>query len=233
MERTISLIIPIYNEDERVCTLLQRLTLLPFHEIIIVDGGSKDKSIVLAQKSKVTVLHSSKGRGIQMNNGASVASGEILLFLHADVQLPENALELIEQAMQPEDTVAGAFRTKTVANGRKSWVNRFLWLADLRSRYHSLPYGDQAIFVRRKVFEQLQGFPEIPIMEDLAFSQKLYKIGQINILKECVMVSGRRFQNRPFYYTFLVNIFPLLYHIGVKPESLAKWYPSHRPNKSV
>ena len=124
--------------------------------------------------------------------------------------------------------VGGAFRTWTVTEGRRRWFGPLLHLADLRSRYSGLPYGDQALFVRADVFRQLGGFPDQPLMEDLEFSRRLRDAGQIRTVPASVRVSGRRFLARPVYYTLLVNVFPILYRLGMPPRVLASLYGNPR-----
>jgi GT2 family glycosyltransferase len=163
-----------------------------------------------------------------MNAGARAATGDVLLFLHADVSLPHGVVQWIEDALKSPETVAGAFQTWTVADQERSWLEPLLHLADLRSRYTRLPYGDQALFVRTEVFWRLGGFPEQPLMEDLEMSRRLRRAGRIQLVPANVRVSGRRFLTRPLFYTFLVNIFPLLYWLGVSPRRLAAFYGDPR-----
>jgi hypothetical protein len=124
--------------------------------------------------------------------------------------------------------VAGAFRTWTVADEAPPWFAPLLHLADVRSRVTRYPYGDQALFVRAHVFRAIGGFPEIPLMEDLELSHRLWKHGRIARCPASVRVSGRRFIARPIVYTALVNVFPLLYRAGVSPRTLARLYAQVR-----
>jgi len=175
-----------------------------------------------------------------MNEGARRATGDVLLFLHADVSLPPDAAAHIERALAHPGTAAGAFRTWTVADGAgpRPWWSPLLHLADLRSRYSRLAYGDQAIFLRRDIFQKTGGFPEIPLMEDLAFSRKLSALGVVRTIPFRVTVSGRRFIERPLYYALLVNLFPLMFRLGVPARVLAVWYGevrgrAHRSSSSA
>jgi len=152
----------------------------------------------------------------------------VLLFLHADVALPTDASRWIHGALADRTVVAGAFRTRTVGDGRRSWLAPLLRLADLRSRYSGLPYGDQAVFVRAEVFRRVGGFPDQPLMEDVELSRRLRRLGTIRTVSANVCVSGRRFLVRPVYYTLLVNVFPLLYRLGVPPRVLANLYGDPR-----
>jgi GT2 family glycosyltransferase len=158
-----------------------------------------------------------------MNAGAQAASGEVLLFLHVDTRLPERAALTIREQLARPGVVAGAFRTRTCADGNApspAWLR----LADLRSHYTRTPYGDQALFVRRDAFERVGGFPDLPLMEDYELSRRLRQIGRIAISRRSVRVSGRRFLERPLYNALLVNTYPLLYRLGVSPESLRRFY---------
>lgn len=226
----ISLIMPVLNEEHRIGSQLDAtVALRGIHEIIVVDGGSADRTAELARSyHQVRVIHAPKGRAVQMNAGARTAVGEVYLFLHADVRLPEDAARQIEAALADPRVVAGAFRTWTVSDKGENWFTPFLHLADLRSRYTGLPYGDQAMFVRAEVFRQLNGFPEQPILEDLELSRRLRRVGTIRTVRASVTVSGRRFLARPIYYTAVVNLLPLLYRLGVPARRLASLYGDPR-----
>ncbi len=228
--RPISVIIPMLNEEARIGRRLEELTRLEgIGEVIVVDGGSSDRSVAIARSfANVSVIESKRGRARQMNAGAAAANGEVLLFLHADVSLPCDAAARIDQALDQKGAIAGAFRTWTVADfgGRRlGWV---LHIADLRSRYTSLPYGDQAIFVDAAVFREVGGFPDQPLMEDLEFSRRLKRRGKIIRVPASVIVSGRRFIERPIYYAAAMNIFPLLYRMGVPAVRFARFYRDSR-----
>ncbi|MBL4636247.1 MAG: TIGR04283 family arsenosugar biosynthesis glycosyltransferase [Kofleriaceae bacterium] len=230
---SISVIIPVLNEQTCLPDVLR---LLQQHagiiEIIVVDGGSSDDTVAIAEASgRVRLLHSPPGRAVQMNLGAQAATGGVLLFLHADVELPQDACQQIHQSLASQEELAGAFRLHTRYDKRgrfRPWIRPFLKLADMRSYYSDLPYGDQALFVRAEVFRLLGGFPLLPLFEDLALSSTLRRLRPLVIAKGPVQVSGRRFQERPFYYLALMNSFPLLYRLGVSPEWLARFYRHSR-----
>lgn len=225
----ISVIMPVLDEAARLGMRLDELAGHGFDEIIVVDGGSRDTSREIARAAGVTLVDSPRGRARQMNAGAAQAAGDILLFLHADARLPRGARGRIEAAMAARDVAGGAFRIRTVDDdGRGGWARPLLPLADMRSRYSRLPYGDQAVFVRADAFRALGGYPNQPLMEDLEFALQLRRRGRIVIAPDCVEVSGRRFLARPLYYTALVNIYPLLYRFGVPPARLARWYRHQR-----
>jgi len=226
----VSVVMPVLDEESSIARQMESILAVPgIHEVIVVDGGSRDRTLDLVRATPgVTVLIAPKGRARQMNAGAKAASGDVLLFLHADVRLPLDAMRWIAEALSDPEVIAGAFRTWTVSEGRGTWLAPLLHLADFRSRYTSLPYGDQALFVRAEVFRQLGGFPEQPLMEDLELSRRLHRFGAVRIVPASVRVSGRRFLSKPVYYTLLVNIFPLLYRLGVPPRVLATFYGNTR-----
>jgi rSAM/selenodomain-associated transferase 2 len=227
----ISVVMPVLDEAGRVGERLRELARYDFHEVIVVDGGSQDPTrTIVATSPKVVLVESPRGRAAQMNAGESRVTGDVLLFLHADVSLPADAVAHIRAVLASPGTVAGAFRTWTVPDGpgRRPWWRALLHLADLRSRYSGLPYGDQALFLRREVFREVGGFPDMPLMEDLELSRRLRRRGRIRIARASVQVSGRRFLERPIFYATLVNVFPLLYRCGVPPRWLGRLYGAVR-----
>ncbi len=223
----VSVVMPVLNEERRIVPALEGvMDVAAVHEIIVVDGGSTDATAdLVGAHSRATLVRAGRGRAKQMNAGAHAAGGDVLLFLHADVTLPADAVSWVERALGDPAVVAGAFRTWTVADDGDAplWAP-LLHLADLRSRYTDLPYGDQAIFVRAAVFKNVGGFPDKPLMEDVELSRRLREVGGVVTVPASVRVSGRRFLARPAYYTFLVNLFPLLYRLGVPPRVLANLY---------
>lgn len=226
---SVSVVVPVLDEADRIGDHLDALVWIEgLHEVIVVDGGSRDRTLSIALSRRVKVLQAPRGRAHQMNRGAREATGDVLLFLHADVRLPADALGCIEEVLACPDTVAGAFRTHTISDGRSTWIRPLLRLADLRSRYTRLPYGDQALFVRAAVFRRVGGFPEIELMEDVELARRLWTAGSVRTAASEVLVSGRRFLSRPLYYTVVVNVFPLLYRLGVPSGSLAGLYGDPR-----
>ncbi len=226
----ISVVIPTLDEAARIGWGLAELARMEgIAEVVVVDGGSADATASIARSfAGVQVLRAPRGRARQMNAGAAAATGDVLLFLHADVALPRDAPRHVREALAAKDVVAGAFRTWTVADRGRTLLAPLLHLADLRSRYTRLPYGDQALFVRADVFRRLGGFAHVPLMEDLELSRRLRRAGRLRTVRASVRVSGRRFLARPVYYTFLVNVFPLLYRLGVPPARLARLYGDPR-----
>lgn len=225
----VSVVMPVLDEEARIGSQLESLARLSVHEVIVVDGGSRDATVARARAAGTArLLVALRGRATQMNAGARAATGDVLLFLHADVRLPDDAVRRVEEALADPEVVAGAFRTWTVSDGRRSWLSPLLHLADLRSRYSSLPYGDQALFVRAAAFREAGGFPEQALMEDLELSRRLRSHGRVRIVRSRVAVSGRRFLARPVFYTLAVNLFPALYAAGVSAATLKRFYGDPR-----
>ena len=222
-----SFIIPVWNEGTIITRTIEHIWCLYAPggaEIIIVDGDPEGKTIDVAPHMGVKTAISEKGRGTQMNLGAALAAGEILVFLHADTTLPPDALELIEAAMRDTSCTAGAF---DLAIDSERPVFRLIEkAASLRSRVTRIPYGDQAIFMRRIDFRDLGGFKNIPIMEDVEIMRRIKKRGgNICIIDRAVRTSSRRWEREGIIYTTLRNWLLLtLYLSGVKPEKLVRFY---------
>jgi rSAM/selenodomain-associated transferase 2 len=223
----LSVIIPVLNEAANIQAAIESTRSGRNLDIIAVDGGSQDATCQIAQSQGVRVLPSPAGRAHQMNVGAAAATGNILLFLHADTRLPSGFDTLIRTALQDPDTVAGAFRLRIDGPQRAlRWVE---WGVDRRSRWLQMPYGDQAIFVRRSAFQALGGFPELPIMEDFELIRRLRRRGAIVIIQTPVVTSARRWQRTGILQTTLINQLMILgYWLGVRPERLAQLYRRRR-----
>ena len=175
----ISVVIPTLNEERRIGERLEELARMPeLEEVLVVDGGSTDRTVERALRHGVRVIEGRRGRGPQLNAGAAAARGEVLLFQHADVSLPGDAPGWIRLAFQDPEVVAGAFRVRTIDEDG-SRLAPLLPFANLRSRTRSLPYGDQALFVRRSVFEAVGGYPDQPLMEDIELARRLKRRGRI------------------------------------------------------
>ena len=226
----ISVVIPVLDEELRIGGRLAELgRMAGIAEVIVVDGGSRDRTAEIVRGfPEVRLVSAPRGRGAQMNAGARSAAGDVLLFLHADVVLPLDAATWVGRVLGDPAVVAGAFRTWTVPDAGRSWVTPLLHLADLRSRFTRLPYGDQALFVRRDAFERVGGFPDQPLMEDLELSLRLRRVGRIATAPATVRVSGRRFLVRPIRSAVQMRLFPLLYRLGVPPGLLARLYGDPR-----
>ncbi len=228
---TLSVVIPTLDEEARIGVRLAELRVTAgVVEVVVADGGSRDRTVAIARGFPgVRVLETPRGRGAQSNAGARVATaGDVLLFLHADVTLPPDATVWVERALADPGVAAGAFRTRTVVDGDAGWVAPFLRLADLRSRLARLPYGDQALFVRRAAFAAAGGFPDQPLLEDLELARRLRRLGRIAVVPAVVRVSGRRFAARPLRSVVAMRLFPLLYRLGVPPRILVRLYGNPR-----
>lgn len=229
----ISVIIPVWGEGEAIHQTLQGLRQCAAgvtHEVIVVDGDARGSTITQLQPSvqNVRTLITSPGRGIQLNAGARQARGEVLLFLHADTRLPPLALCNICSLLDKKTYVGGAFNLGI--NSPSFSLKLIARTASLRSRLTRIPYGDQGVFIRREYFQHIGGFPEIPIMEDIALMRKIKRHkGQIYIFPERVFVSPRRWEQEGVVYCTLRNWFLILmYYAGVNPHRLVAWY---RPSR--
>jgi rSAM/selenodomain-associated transferase 2 len=221
----ISIIIPVFNEASLVVHNLPALQ--PFraagHELILVDGGSNDTTVPLSKPFADQTIRSSKGRSRQMNKGALVAKGEILLFLHIDTLLPEGADQLIVKGMDRRKRKWGRFDVRL--SGGHPLFRVVEWLMNYRSRITGLATGDQAIFVQRKLFETVGGFPGIDLMEDIALSKSLKKHGPPLCLPQKVTTSSRRWEEKGIVRTILLMWFLRgAYFFKVNPNQLNKFY---------
>jgi len=226
----IAVVIPVLDEEARLgCRLAELAGARGIVEIVVVDGGSRDGTREVARAAPgVRLLDAPRGRGSQMNAGARATTAPVLLFLHADVQLPCDFARRIAEALADPAVVAGAFRIRTVADAGRNWLGPVLRTADVRSRLTRHPYGDQAVFVRRAAFERSGGFPEQPLFEDVELARRLRRLGRIRIVPAEVRVSGRRFLRRPLRAVLAMYAFPTLYRLGVSPATLARWYGAPR-----
>lgn len=224
----ISIIIPVLNEAAEIVTTLASLQHLRAQsaEIIVVDGGSRDDTVTLAQPLADLVICSDQGRAQQMNAGARCASGNILLFLHADTHLPADAHHLIVKGLAENDQRWGRFDVRL--SGSHLLLRAVESLMNWRSRLTGIASGDQAIFVQRDGFMKIGGFPEIPLMEDIALSHLLKKQGKPLCLHARVITSSRRWERAGIVRTILLMWrLRLAYALGADPERLAaKYYKS-------
>jgi uncharacterized protein len=223
----ISVIIPVLNEGKQIQICLQHLCAGAInYEVIVVDGDANGSTLAYLPTGlpQIKALTAIAGRGTQMNAGSKVARGDLLLFLHADAQLPTDGLTQIISLMQSQQFVGGAFDLK-ISSPRPS-LRVISWGACLRSRLTRIPYGDQAIFLRRDYFEAIGGYLATPIMEDVALMRRVKKLGdRIYIFSQPVLVSDRRWQREGVIRCTLRNwILLLLYFAGVNPQHLARWY---------
>jgi len=225
----VSIILPVLNEAAALPTALSKLQYLRNigWQLILVDGGSTDTTVSVAQPMADKVVYSARGRALQMNAGADLASGEWLLFLHADTQLPETM-----KLFPPADSAAkfrqwGRFDVRL--SGRK-WLFRIIErMMSIRSRITGISTGDQAIFVRRDLFEAIGGYDEIPLMEDIDLCKRLKKVSPPYSLPERVVTSSRRWEENGVLATVLKMWWlRISFFFGVAPQVLAeKYYPEH------
>jgi rSAM/selenodomain-associated transferase 2 len=220
----LSIIVPVLNEAEGIAATLDTLAPLRSagHELIVVDGGSHDHTVLLSRERADQVLDGPRGRARQMNAGAAVAQGRALVFLHADTRLPPGADAHIAAALA-HGAVWGRFDVRI--EGRSRWLPLVATLMNLRSRLSGIATGDQAMFVRRDVFQQVGGFADQPLMEDIELSRRLRGIKRPACLRSRVETSGRRWDSRGAWPT-IVLMWRLRwrYWRGAPPEELAKAY---------
>jgi rSAM/selenodomain-associated transferase 2 len=223
----ISIIVPVLDEEKQLATTLEGLVALAPYEILVVDGGSSDRSCEVAGRFGVHVIAAGRGRARQMNRGAAQATGEVLLFLHADTRLPASAFAEIRDAFTNADCVGGRFDVEL--EGDHWMLPVVARMISERSRLTKVATGDQALFVRRGVFEQMGGFPDIPLMEDIAFCRRLKLMGQVACLRSRVVTSGRRWEIDGIWRTiFRMWALKLLYLGGVSPARLKQYYGDTR-----
>ncbi|NKB81953.1 MAG: glycosyltransferase [Nitrospirales bacterium] len=227
---TIGLVIPTFNEEQTLPHTLETATQLQIDEIVVVDGGSQDRTLQVAQSffERPLLYHthtlvSTPGRATQMNMGAMVTQTDILVFLHADTQLPINARTAIEQAMADTRIHWGRFDVQFETDRGWAWV--ISRMMNFRSRWSRMATGDQAIFIRRSIFQQLGGFANIPIMEDLELSRRLKKAGEMAALRDKVTTSFRRWEQQgPLRTILLMWTLRFLYWVGLAPRALQRFY---------
>ncbi len=223
-----SIIIPTLNEAQQLPGLLSEIASLGklqgsgMIEVIIADGGSQDESFTIAEQHSARVVKVSGGRARQLNAGAAVASGEILMFLHADTRLPEGAFEEAERILSG-GALLGAFSLGI--DGPEAGLRWVEWGANRRSVWRRLPYGDQCLFLRGDDFYRLGGFQKLSFMEDYEFVQRARRKGRIRLSPKKVLTSPRRWRQRGIVRTTALNQFCLLaYHLGISTETIARIY---------
>lgn len=222
----ISVVVPVYNEEKVLERTLFELTRqLDSHELICVDGGSSDRSAEIARRFG-KVLTSEKGRAAQMNRGAAEGWGETLLFLPADSVLETGALGAVEEAVQ-QGYVGGCFTQRI--QGERFLFRTMELSGNVRAQWLHIFYGDQAIFVKRRLFQELGGFPNLPLFEDVAFTRRLRWAGRTVVLRNQVYTSARRWERGGILKECFRNWSLLgLYALGVRPGRLARFYPDVR-----
>ena len=230
---SISIIIPVRNEQHRIGSCLDNLLGQARNngggilEILVVDGGSTDQTINKIIARGITPLTSLPGRGTQQHTGALAATGKTLLFLHCDTVLPKNFPEHIHSTLRNKDVVAGAFRLKI--NGQGPGLRLIEAGVQLRSIIFSLPYGDQALFMKKETYIAAGGFPLQPIMEDVALVRQLKKRGKVALTSTHATTSARRWQQHGLLKTTLINQLMLIGRaLGITPQKLARFYYAQR-----
>ena len=223
----ISIIIPTLNEARYLGETLVKIRQLSPHELIISDGGSNDDTLKIAAKYTQHLIKTPAGRALQMNAGAQAATGDLLLFLHADSHIEPVSYQKMLCAMKNSEVIGGAF---SLLIDSDRWALQIInQLANLRSKYLGRAYGDQAFFVKKHVFQEMKGFTEFPICEDLDFYKRLKILGPIVLLKEEVLTSPRRWINEGIWFTTIRNILiAALFELGFPPRILTKWYQTIR-----
>lgn len=219
----VSVIIPTLNEAERIATAVERAWEAGADEVIVVDGQSDDDTFYRAKSCRCVVATCPRGRAAQQNRGARLATGDVLLFLHADTWLAPGAVRQIRAAMERPQVIAGAFRQVIEAPGV---LYRLIERGNaLRVRLFRCAYGDQGIFIRRDAFERLGGFPDVQLLEDLILMRSLRRLGRPALLPGPINVSARRWRRHGVLRQTACNWLLLAAHrLGVPPKRLARWY---------
>jgi rSAM/selenodomain-associated transferase 2 len=221
----VSIVIPTLEEGDRIGETLESLGRLRTGvrvEILLVDGGSRDETVAIAERHGARVLSAERGRGAQLNAGASAARGAVFWFLHADTHPPPDGLERIMEALEDERVVAGNFGLTFDAGGRAA---RFLTWLYPRLRCLGICYGDSTLFVRREAYLKSGGFRQLPVFEDLDLLRRLRRQGRFASLPSAVVTSARNFEGRNFAPVFARwTALQVLYWLGVSPRVLGRFY---------
>ncbi len=223
-----SIIVPVFDEAAGIADALAALA--PFRrrgvEVIVVDGGSSDTTVELARPHADRVLHAPRGRAVQMNAGAEAARGDVLLFLHADTRLPPHADELLLNALTKENASIWQWgRFDVQIDSSNPLLALVAGMMNWRSQITGIATGDQAMFVTRRAFTQAGGFPDQALMEDIALSKRLKRIGRPLCLAARVVTSGRRWERGGVLRTILLMWrLRLAYFFGAEPAALARRY---------
>jgi len=217
----LSIVVPVYNEEATIDGLLESLEALAGVEVVLVDGGSTDKTLERAA-SRARIVESAPARAVQMNAGAKVASGSVLLFLHADARLAPGSAERIRRALDDPAVAGGNFDIRYEGG---DWAAMCFTRVNRWRRKWGIFYGDSGIFCRTATFERLNGYKPWPIMEDYDFARRLSRCGKLALLDEPIRVSDRRWRSagllRTLWSWFLIQG---LYLLGIPPHRLARLY---------
>lgn len=225
-----SIIIPAVNEEGMIESAIESARLIGA-EIIVVDGGSTDRTVEIARAAGATVISSMRGRGVQLAAGARAASGEWLLFLHADSRLPANAAMVLGQALADRSFKVGTFRLRLI--GRNPLYRLYSWFTRFDSFWTS--FGDQGIVIRRELYHAIGGFPAWPLLEDVALLEKVRAVASVRSLPAEIETSARRFEEHGIIRQQLRNVMILFRYLnGTPPQELAKGYaPPASPSLSI
>jgi rSAM/selenodomain-associated transferase 2 len=221
----LSIIMPVLDEGEGIAAALDALADLRSlgTEVIVVDGGSRDATIQRARLRADRVILAPRGRALQMNAGAAIASGDVLLFLHADTRLPADVDHVVLNGLERSGRAWGRFDIEI--DGRSPLLSVVGRMMNIRSRLTGIATGDQAMFVRRDAFQSVGGFAAIPLMEDIALSKGLKRVSRPLCLRACVVTSGRRWEKNGVLSTMvLMWRLRLAYFFGADPTQLARQY---------
>jgi rSAM/selenodomain-associated transferase 2 len=219
----ISVVIPALNEAANIATAIESALAGGASEVLVVDGGSSDDTVAIAEAAGARVFVEATNRARQLNVGAKKATGDVLLFLHADTSLPTNFRSAVEKTLFSHGVAAGAFSLAIDAKGARYRIVEAV--VAIRNHLSKLPYGDQATFVLAKTFTAMDGFADMPIMEDYEFVRRSRRHGRTVILPLRVRTSSRRWQRLGVVRTAILNFFIIAaYHLGVAPDRLAVWY---------
>lgn len=228
----LTIIVPVLDEEAGIAATLQSLCALRARgaEAIVVDGGSRDRTVTLARPLCDRLITAPRGRAVQMNAGAGAARGDVLIFLHADTRLPEDADRLILDGLAAAGCAWGRFDVRI--GGRHPLFPVIAAMMNLRSRTTGIATGDQAIFVERSAFAAIGGFPDIALMEDIELSRRLKRLGRPLCLRQRASTSGRRWEKHGVVWTILTMWrLRLAFFFGAAPANLATRY-GHVPHKS-
>ncbi len=224
---SIAAIVPVFNEAQLLPEKLSSLRALNSDELIFIDGGSTDGTQQLLEASGVTWFTGVRGRAAQMNVGAGKCKSDIILFIHIDTEIDESNISAIKSVMKQQGLVGGRFDIRL--SGHHPAYRMISWFMNIRSRWSKISTGDQALFVRRAVFEQMGGFADLPLMEDVEFSKRLKREGDIACLRETVITSSRRWQQHGIIRTVLLMWkLRFLYWLGTPADKLAAMYRDAR-----
>lgn len=226
----VSVVIPALNEEASIPGTLRSARAAGADEVIVADGGSGDGTREAARGAADAVIVASPGRARQMNAGAKASTGEALLFLHADTLLPPGSIDSVREALAREEVAGGGFRVRLGVSGDAPFARRTALritgrMINLRSRLFRSFTGDQAIFLRRELFDRIGGYPEIPLMEDVELSRAMRRSGRTVLLPVRVVTSARRWETHGTARTILrMWSLRIAYRLGMPPERCAELY---------